>query len=123
MLGVAVFLLLAGSFDYALESLPAALPPPSQGPNPGDAAQASHPASSPARTWHWGQAREQASLHLVSVTPTATIPAVVTLHVQNPSLCESILYCYKIGTLFLARMPHFPRCPWVSWPQAVPGNG
>ena len=39
----------------------------------------------------------------------------------HPLVCESNPVLLKIGTLFLARMPHFPYYPWVSWPRAVPG--
>lgn len=38
-------------------------------------------------------------------------------------VCESNPMLLKSGTLFLARIPHFPSYPWVSWPRAAPGSG
>jgi len=40
---------------------------------------------------------------------------------SHPLVCESKALLLIIGTLFLARMPHFPYYPRVSWPRAVPG--
>lgn len=62
--------------------------------------------------------REEALLPLSSTTFPAQILA-------NPSHlldweCNPLLL--KTGTLFAARMPHFPCYPWVSWAQAAPGT-
>lgn len=74
----------------------------------------------------WAWMGEEAPLHLFlgfdhihsADLHSGDSPSVNSSH---PLVCESNPLQLKTGTLFLARMPHFPYYPWVSWPWAVPG--
>lgn len=53
---------------------------------------------------------------------STTFPALILANPSHPLERESNPLLLKTGTLFLARMPHFPCYPWVSWPRAAPGT-